>query len=558
MKGYTLDDINRLAKKQRRRKNYLGWHEVFNAGNIPRNNQIFNQMSGAATAGTSPSLTGSCTGNPSSGGEASAASMVEDIQGRMTPAAEDLEDNLMRDRLEALKVGDSLTFKGSGVPDFPYLVVERNPKFPKLFVLYNKSDDGEIANVTKFSSLENALYWVSRCDEAIEMNNSKLNESVDLRDVELYYSDLPITVYTGGSSSGYFDVGFGNWLPDDGDEKEIEVDYTYEADASAVEECLADWYYEEHPDQEPDTDDEVWKFIEEHFDELVDRYMDKLLDHFEEDAAEEAQERDWSDYLYEEYHKENPYIFRNLQEAAEDKTELPGFWDDIENLPEEIEEELEDTDVELYQEDLDEPELESNPYDWDVDYMENDEADWKLVAQKDVFDAAGFLSEYTWYRSTKDPNKHIFMLDSDSPDEDQADHTCQSEAEARNWFNTYEGFPEDYSEFDDEGIWENLDQPEEDDFKADDDRHFHTTLNEGRMKDLDIDIQNEGSKEKLISRLEKDLAALESERSFLKDFAYREVNAGGAFDSKDEVDEALEAVEKDLKLTRSKLAVLRG
>lgn len=80
MEGYTLEKINKLAEKQRKKKNYRGWYEVFNAGNVPHNIEMFNQMSGAASSSTSSSLTGSCNGNPSSGGEATTTSVVESVQ----------------------------------------------------------------------------------------------------------------------------------------------------------------------------------------------------------------------------------------------------------------------------------------------------------------------------------------------------------------------------------------------------------------------------------------------------------------------------------------------
>lgn len=80
MEGYTLEDINKLAEKQRKKKKYRGWYEVFNAGNVPHNIEMFNQMSGASNSGTPSSLTGSCNGNPSSGGEVATTSMVESVQ----------------------------------------------------------------------------------------------------------------------------------------------------------------------------------------------------------------------------------------------------------------------------------------------------------------------------------------------------------------------------------------------------------------------------------------------------------------------------------------------
>lgn len=80
MRGYTLDDIKRRAERQRKRKDYRGWFEIPNAGNVPHNIEMFNQVSGASNLGAPPSLTGSCNGNSSSGGETTTTSMVESVQ----------------------------------------------------------------------------------------------------------------------------------------------------------------------------------------------------------------------------------------------------------------------------------------------------------------------------------------------------------------------------------------------------------------------------------------------------------------------------------------------
>ena len=77
------------------------------------------------------------------------------------------------------------------------------------------------------------------------------------------------------------------------------------------------------------------------------------------------------------------------------------------------------------------------------DYKDNDAEQWKLVKRKEVQDSDGFLTEYSWYTNG---TKHIFMFgDSDlyEPDEDYADWETESEQEATEWFDSYNGFEDD-------------------------------------------------------------------------------------------------------------------
>lgn len=70
---------------------------------------------------------------------------------------------------------------------------------------------------------------------------------------------------------------------------------------------------------------------------------------------------------------------------------------------------------------------------------------WEYVTSKSVPDSDGFATDYTMYKNTY-TGKYICMLgDNDvyEPDEAYADFECDSEAEAYDWFNSYEGFSED-------------------------------------------------------------------------------------------------------------------
>lgn len=144
----------------------------------------------------------------------------------------------------------------------------------------------------------------------LETTEKDLTEDVD-NEVELEYDDLEFEVYT-GNSSGYFDVGFGNWLPDDSS-KTVNTAYTYKVAQSDVEEFLYDFIEADIPQEElskhiDDYDEFLEAYMKEHFDELFEKHKSKILDHFEEDAIDDASENyeDDDGYDYDPYDDYEP------------------------------------------------------------------------------------------------------------------------------------------------------------------------------------------------------------------------------------------------------------
>lgn len=85
------------------------------------------------------------------------------------------------------------------------------------------------------------------------------------------------------------------------------------------------------------------------------------------------------------------------------------------------------------------------------DIKDNNPDQWEFVKSKEVLDSDGFTTEYSWYT---DGTKHIFMFgdrDLYEPDEDYADWVAESETEASDWFNNYEGFES-------EDAWDNFEE----------------------------------------------------------------------------------------------------
>ena len=87
----------------------------------------------------------------------------------------------------------------------------------------------------------------------------------------------------------------------------------------------------------------------------------------------------------------------------------------------------------------------------DYDYKDTDTSKWELIRRKAVEDSDGFMTDYSWYT---DGTQHIFMFgDADiyTPDIDYADHVADSAEEAKEWFDSYNGFAE-------ESEWDNFEE----------------------------------------------------------------------------------------------------
>ena len=87
-----------------------------------------------------------------------------------------------------------------------------------------------------------------------------------------------------------------------------------------------------------------------------------------------------------------------------------------------------------------------------VEEPEDDENshDWKLIDTKQVYDADGFLTDYSWYENSDGTHVMVFG-DSDiyTPDDMYFDMTFDSEEAAREWFDNYKGImDEDYHDDD--------------------------------------------------------------------------------------------------------------
>ena len=88
---------------------------------------------------------------------------------------------------------------------------------------------------------------------------------------------------------------------------------------------------------------------------------------------------------------------------------------------------------------------------FDDSYEEETEDEYTEIATKSVRDSDGMMTDYTWYRRNSD-GLNIFMFgDKDvyTPDADYADWETESDEQAEEWFDNYDGFEEEFEEEDD-------------------------------------------------------------------------------------------------------------
>ena len=77
---------------------------------------------------------------------------------------------------------------------------------------------------------------------------------------------------------------------------------------------------------------------------------------------------------------------------------------------------------------------------------------YKKIISKQVMDSDGFYTDYTMYYNPDEDNYFFMFGDEDvyGPDPDYADWTCDTNEEATEWYNNYNGFEDDYDDYLDE------------------------------------------------------------------------------------------------------------
>lgn len=77
-------------------------------------------------------------------------------------------------------------------------------------------------------------------------------------------------------------------------------------------------------------------------------------------------------------------------------------------------------------------------------YDEDDNVTYELVARKNVEDADGFMTKYSWYKTSGGNNVFVFGdPDIYLPEDEDFDWETEDDHAAEEWFNNYEGFGSD-------------------------------------------------------------------------------------------------------------------
>ena len=105
--------------------------------------------------------------------------------------------------------------------------------------------------------------------------------------MELEYPELTITVWTLVSRACLYPIDYAH--PDEYDDNEIEISWTYDVDDNYVTEFLYNFLANVDDFQDYSADD-LSKYIEDNFEVLCDKYIDEIRDYFEDQARENAEE----------------------------------------------------------------------------------------------------------------------------------------------------------------------------------------------------------------------------------------------------------------------------
>lgn len=218
------------------------------------------------------------------------------------------------------------------------------------------------------------------------------------------------------------------------------------------------------------------------------------------------------------------------------------------------------------------------------DVSEDEDGGYDLIRIKTIIDSDGFNTEYALYHDNQSGQYFTMFGDMDlyEPDIDYADAVFDSYREAKEWFDSYNGFEDEYDyNFDvDECVHKEMvlpshvkkeTNPKKDSYNDLEDIDFaytdkdfvkeckdfeydDTPLNETAISDLAFDVEFE---QDYVDKLERNISDLEKELDFLKNTAPKEIRRGGAFDSQEEIDDAVKATERELDLQRAKYNIIK-
>lgn len=158
-----------------------------------------------------------------------------------------------------------------------------------------------------------------------------LKEAIESETIDLDYEDLEIEPVTRhGNPSGYYDVNFGNWLPDEDETATKRVDWTLEVDKDELytfiyENEIGDCPFYKDEMFDPNDNSDWIKFVEwldANYDTVYEKNKQKILDRFKEEAIREAE-----DY-YDDYNWYNESLNHQDNQINGQSTDIENVDDD--------------------------------------------------------------------------------------------------------------------------------------------------------------------------------------------------------------------------------------
>lgn len=434
--GITLDDLKKKAQKQIKKKNYMGWFQNFNAGNVPLNNAIFNSFMGTASDATD-SVSGI---GEADGGIGMVGAMGEDLE---------KEGNRMPEKVKFYYTStDSDLDKKWYEEETDELVVDKEDVIQALLNLlrYDESfvymDDDEFESIVRNHWVELKDKYYEELFEIFSHNLEDMDEYSDNFTDEFYNDDVECECEK-EEEDPYFTQTLFEGL------KEYDPTFTpkYESIHKSLNESYENKFYD------------------------IDKILDKAFD-----------------YGY-SYGYEGDEAFQRL----------------LKKIPTLSEEDLERVE---------------NAF-----YNGNHEAEMK--------EEENYYSECV---HTKNLPDYDDLNESNISYDDTVDNFYGYDDELTKEYD--EKYP--YRYYDEEENEEDLDYNDE-------------PLEESAMSELDLEIQDP----EFINKLRRNIKYLENEIDFLVNQAPKEIRRGGAFDSQEEIDDALEATQRELNREKAKLAIIQ-
>lgn len=502
-------------KQQRSKKHQFGWFTTLNpnVGNNEYNNAVFNNVMGS---GDTDAIVNAAT-NMGDSGMGESISKQQNALEENHRIADDLEKTQFEFGPYTFKYEDGTEIKNcyynaDGLQMSDAIIdLHEHKKIKNSFL--DKVLQGQEGEVSAEQIDE---YFLNHLDK-LYADDNVYNELVRYfnsaaKDAAYEYIHSRWVLDEGYSDSRYTEIYY-NSIPVEasytrshgnpyGDEDIVDIDdtieFVYKADSNSVAQVLSDILDEEIPDTYGELDDkERFEFLKDNWEELVDRYHEKLKEYFYTDAQEAA-----IDY----------YLDRCIDESMEsNRMDIKGQIKYFQKLLKQDREDLEFA------------------KDNNFDDIVQASIERRIKADEDALNQLYRGSSYDEQSLNEDTVKRDgkWMNVGKDGKVDSGTFRTKKAADAQRkamFANGYKG----------EG------------------------LNEGKVRDLMIEVEDAGGIETWMIETEDRYAELIHELRYLKHQAPKEIGSGGSFDSQSEIDEVVKEIELELADLENKYRIVVG